>query len=65
MIAYNGADNEGIGVAVNDEDKRESGWTEAERRALWTLLRMALILLLAIVVAGTVAALLGSALGTV
>ena len=50
---------------MRDEDKRESGWTDAERRSLWMLLRMALILLLAIAAAGTVAALLGSALGTV
>lgn len=48
-----------------DEREREAGWTPAERQALRQLIRMGLILLLAIVVAGTIAALLSSALGGV
>ncbi|MDE2821667.1 MAG: hypothetical protein OXN94_02760 [Chloroflexota bacterium] len=40
-------------------DKR-SGWSKAEKADLIRLLRMALILLLAIAVAGTIAALLSS-----
>ena len=48
-----------------DEPNGERGWTTAERQALRKLIRMGLILLLAIVVAGTIAALLSSALGTV
>ena len=47
-----------------DEPERKGAWTEAERAALRKLLRMALILLLAIIVAGTIAALLSSSLGT-
>ncbi len=43
-------------------DKR-SGWSKAEKAALVKLLRMALILLLAIAVAGTIAALLSSSAG--
>ncbi len=50
---------------MTDERKEERGWTVAERQALRKLIRMALILLLAIAVAGTIAALLSSALGTV
>ena len=50
---------------MTDEPKREAGWTPAERQALRKLIRMGLILLLAIVVAGTIAALLSSALGAV
>ncbi|MCY4539245.1 MAG: hypothetical protein OXE52_13570 [Chloroflexi bacterium] len=45
-------------------DKR-SGWSKAEKAALIKLLRMALILLLAIVVAGTIAALLSSSAGAI
>ena len=52
-------------VRMTDEPKREAGWTPAERQALRKLIRMGLILLLAIVVAGTIAALLSSALGAV
>ncbi|MCY3575090.1 MAG: hypothetical protein OXG92_08650 [Chloroflexi bacterium] len=47
------------------EKRNDTGWTPAERRALRALLRMGLVLLLTIVLAGTVAALLASALGTV
>ena len=43
-------------------DKRP-GWSKAEKEALIKLLRMALILLLAIVVAGTIAALLSTSVG--
>lgn len=43
-------------------DKR-SGWSKAEKAALIKLLRMGLILLLAIAVAGTIAALLSSSVG--
>ena len=53
------------GDEMTDEPKRETGWTPAERQALRQLIRMGLILLLAIVVAGAIAALLSSALGTV
>ena len=53
------------GAEMTDEPKEERGWTAAERQALRKLIRMALILLLAIVIAGTIAALLSSALGTV
>lgn len=53
------------GAAMRDEPKEERGWTAAERQALRKLIRMALVMLLAIVVAGTIAALLSSALGTV
>ena len=45
-------------------DKR-SGWSEAEKAALFKLLRMALIILLAIAVAGAIAALLSSSLGAI
>ena len=47
---------------MTDEGKGQ--WTEAERAALRKLIRMALIMLLAIIAAGAIAALLGSALGT-
>ena len=47
-----------------DNEKEQSGWSDAEREALKKLLRMAFILLLAIVVAGTIAALLSSFPGT-
>ena len=47
-----------------DKRNSQSGWTQAERDAFRKLLRMGLILLLVIVIAGAVAALLGSALGT-
>ncbi len=43
-------------------DKR-TGWSKAEKAALVKLLRMALILLLAIAIAGTIAALLSSSVG--
>ncbi|MCY3782088.1 MAG: hypothetical protein OXG78_17370 [Chloroflexi bacterium] len=46
-------------------DEREGKWTAAERAGLRKLIRMGLIMLLAIIVAGTIAALLSSALGTV
>jgi len=54
-----------MGDEMTDERKRETGWTPAERQALRQLIRMGLILLLAIVVAGAIAALLSSALGMV
>ena len=41
----------------NDGD---DGWSKAERESLRKLLRMGLILLLAIIIAGTIAALLSS-----
>ena len=47
-----------------NEDDGQKGWSRAEREALVKLLRMALILLLAIVVAGAIAALLSTALGS-
>ncbi len=47
---------------MTGEPKGKGTWTPAERAALRKLIRMALILLLAIVVAGTIAALLSSAL---
>ena len=50
---------------MREEREREAGWTPAERQALRKLIRMGLILLLAIVIAGTIAALLSSALGGV
>ena len=50
---------------MTDEPKGRDSWTVAERAALRKLLRMALILLLAIVAAGTIAAWLSSALGAV
>ena len=46
-----------------DEPERKGEWTAAERASLRKLARMALILLLAIIVAGTIAALLSSSLG--
>ena len=52
-------------MKTTDEREREVGWTPAERQALRKLIRMGLILLLAIAVAGTIAALLSSALGGV
>ena len=48
-------------MAGEDRDKRD--WSAAERAALRKLIRMGLIMLLAIVVAGTLAALLSSTLG--
>ncbi len=53
------------GAGMTEAPKGKGGWTAAEREALRKLIRMALILLLAIVIAGTIAALLSSALGTV
>lgn len=50
---------------MRDERDSEGGWTPAERQALRKLIRMGLILLLAIAIAGTIAALLSSALGGV
>lgn len=50
---------------MKDDPAGKAGWTAAERRALRKLIRMGLILLLAIAVAGTIAALLSAALGTV
>ncbi len=50
---------------MSGDKQSDTGWTQAERRALRGLLRMGLVLLLTIVVAGTLAALLASALGTV
>ncbi len=47
-----------------DKRNSKSGWTQAERAAFRGLLRMGLILFLAIVIAGVIAALLSSALGT-
>ena len=47
-----------------DKRNSKSGWTQAERAAFRKLLRMGLILFLAIVIAGAIAALLSSALGT-
>ncbi len=47
-----------------DKGNKQSGWSDAERKALKNLLRMALVLLLAIVIAGTIAALLSSFPGT-
>ncbi len=49
---------------MTEEQKDNGAWTAEERAALRRLLRMALILLAAITVAGTAAALLSSALGT-
>ena len=49
---------------MTDEPQRKGEWTAAERAGLRKLLRMGLIMLLAIIVAGTIAALLSSALGT-
>lgn len=46
---------------MTEERKRE--WTAAERAALRKLIRMALIMLLAIFVAGAIAALLSSSVG--
>ena len=54
-----------MGEDMRDEREREKGWTPEERQALRQLIRMGLILLLAIVVAGAIAALLSSALGSV
>lgn len=47
-----------------DKRNSKSGWTQAERVAFHKLLRMGLILFMAIVIAGAIAALLSSALGT-
>ena len=52
-------------MMTRDDSESRRGWTAAERRALRKLIRMGLILLLAIAVAGTIAALLSAALGTV
>lgn len=64
MIAVS-IDVDELAMTKTDEREREAGWTPAERQALRKLIRMGLILLLAIVVAGTIAALLSSALGGV
>lgn len=53
------------GDMMSDEPTDRRGWSAAERQALRKLFHMALILLLAIVIAGAIAALLSSALGTV
>ena len=45
---------------MTDERKDETSWSDAERAALRKLFRMALIILLAIVLAGTAAAVLSS-----
>ncbi len=50
---------------MTDEREGKKSWTAAELAALRKLIRMGLILLLAIAVAGAIAALLSSALGTV
>lgn len=47
----------------SDTDK-PNGWTQAERDGIRNLLKMGLILLCAIIVAGGVAAFLSSTLGT-
>lgn len=47
-----------------DKQNNQSGWTPAERAAFRKLVRMGLILFLVIVIAGAMAALLSSALGT-
>lgn len=49
-----------VRAVMTDERKDETSWSDAERAALRKLLRMALIILLAIVVAGTAAAVLSS-----
>ncbi len=49
---------------MTGEDKNKRGWTEAERAALAKLIRMALVLLVAIALAGAIAAFLSSSLGT-
>lgn len=49
---------------MTDKQSNQSGWTQAERAAFRKLLRMGLILFLAIVIAGAIAALLSSSLGT-
>ncbi len=48
---------------MGDDDRAKSQWTEAERLALRKLMRMALVMLVAIAIAGTIAALLSSAIG--
>ncbi len=50
---------------MTDEREGKKSWTAAERAALRKLIRMGLILLLAITVAGAIAALFSSALGTI
>jgi len=50
-------------TAPNPEPKADS-WTNEERDGIRNLLRMAAILFIAIVIAGIVAALISSALGT-
>ena len=46
-----------------EQPEHKDDWSAAERAALRKLIRMGLIILLAIIVAGTLAALLSSALG--
>ena len=53
------------GATMNDEPTGQGNWTAAERQALRKLIRMGLILLLAIAVAGLLAALLSAALSPV
>ena len=52
------------GMVMSDDRNGKGTWSAAERTALRKLLRMALIMLLAIVVAGTIAALLSSGMAT-
>ena len=47
-----------------DNQPNHTPWTDAERDSLRKMLRMAGILFIGILVAGTIAALLSSALGT-
>ena len=54
----------GTEQAVTEERRDTVRWSAEERAALRKLIRMALILLLAIAIAGTAAALLSSVLGT-
>ncbi|MDE2750040.1 MAG: hypothetical protein OXI34_13850 [Chloroflexota bacterium] len=66
LIAAKSNSSETVGGAMmSDEGQDKTGWTAAERQALRNLIRIALILLLAIVIAGTIAALLSAALGPV
>ena len=46
------------------DNQNDSSWTDAERNSFRKLLRMAVILFIGILVAGTVAAGLSSILGT-
>jgi len=66
LIAAKSNSSETVGGAMmSDEGQDKTGWTAAERQALRNLIRIALILLVAIVIAGTIAALLSAALGPV